>query len=256
MIKKKTKNPFPKLLILLALSLAFSFILLPDPVHAQSNVEYRLETGIPGSSEFERGEDVTFSGDTLGKYIRAIYNYSLGIVGILAAVVLMIGGVIWLTAGGNVNRVETAKQWIGGALIGLVLMLTSYMLLYQINPELVAFPELEIDQVDLGEISLDSDFGCCQFDDTAEFRSREICESDEYAGGPGTFYGPDYEPVGDTCVNIPTGCCLYDLTLGTYDSCENTNRLECDLKPDLSNTNQFNEDESCVEDNIVGWTCN
>ncbi len=202
MIKKKTKNPFPKLLILLALSLAFSFILLPDPVHAQSNVEYRLETGIPGSSEFERGEDVTFSGDTLGKYIRAIYNYSLGIVGILAAVVLMIGGVIWLTAGGNVNRVETAKQWIGGALTGLVLMLTSYMLLYQINPELVAFPELGIDEVDLagmpqfgGEPECTWILGLnCQFYDT------------DYVEASSHRCGPKENENFETC------CCLADVT--------------------------------------------
>jgi len=42
----------------------------------------------------------------------------MGIVGILAAVVLMVEGVIWLTAGGNVNKVETAKQTMG-ALTGL-----------------------------------------------------------------------------------------------------------------------------------------
>ena len=39
-------------------------------------------------------------------YINAIYNYSMAIVGILAAVALMIGGVIWLTSLGNATRPE------------------------------------------------------------------------------------------------------------------------------------------------------
>src|SRR6056297_1256486 len=118
--------------------------LIPLPSQA-GNLQYNTEVGIPGARD-----TVTFTGDTsaIGNYIKAIYSYGIGIVGILAAVVLMVGGVIWLTAGGNVNKVETAKQTIGGALTGLVLALTSYMLLYQINPDLVQFRIREIDTVD------------------------------------------------------------------------------------------------------------
>src|SRR6056297_2344033 len=117
--------------------------LIPLPSQA-GNLQYNTEVGIPGARD-----TVTFTGDTsaIGNYIKAIYSYGIGIVGILAAVVLMVGGVIWLTAGGNVNKVETAKQTIGGALTGLVLALTSYMLLYQINPDLVQFRVREIDTI-------------------------------------------------------------------------------------------------------------
>lgn len=73
----------------------------------------------------------------INQYVAGIYNYAIGIVGILAAVVLMFGGLLWLTAGGNATRVGEAKAWIGASLTGLVIALTSYMILYQINPGLV-----------------------------------------------------------------------------------------------------------------------
>lgn len=70
-------------------------------------------------------------------YIKALYNYALGIVGILAAIALMIGGVIWLVSAGNATRISQAQSWIIGSLTGLLIMVTSYILLNQINPDLV-----------------------------------------------------------------------------------------------------------------------
>jgi len=70
-------------------------------------------------------------------YIYAIYNYMLAIGGVLAVVTIMIGGVIWLMSAGNASRISTAKSWITGSLTGLLILLTSYILLYQINPNLV-----------------------------------------------------------------------------------------------------------------------
>lgn len=80
-------------------------------------------------------------------YIYAIYNYLLGIGGILAALALMIGGVIWLISAGNANRVTQAQSWITGSITGLVILLTSYVLLYQINPNLVGMKYLELESV-------------------------------------------------------------------------------------------------------------
>lgn len=80
----------------------------------------------------------------LGEYIRDIYKYAVGIVGILAAVVLMFGGVVWLTAGGNQTRIGEAKAWIGASLTGLIIVLTSYMILYTVNPALVNFRPIEV----------------------------------------------------------------------------------------------------------------
>src|SRR3989344_4706015 len=46
---------------------------------------------------------------------------------IMAAVVsIVIGGYIYMTAGGDADRVRTAKVWIGSAILGIILYLESH----------------------------------------------------------------------------------------------------------------------------------
>ncbi len=79
---------------------------------------------------------------TLGTYISEIYKYAIGTVGILATIALMIGGLLWATAAGNQNRVSTAQSWINSAFTGLLLALSSYTILYFVNPSLVSFKSI------------------------------------------------------------------------------------------------------------------
>lgn len=81
-------------------------------------------------------------------YIYAIYNYLLAIGGVLAVIALMVGGVIWLVSAGNASRVTQAKSWISGSLTGILILLTSYILLYQINPDLVGMKYTVLETVE------------------------------------------------------------------------------------------------------------
>lgn len=80
----------------------------------------------------------------LAKYIKALYKYGIYIVGILALIMIMVGGLFWVTAAGNPNNIATAKKIIGGAISGLILGLLSYLLLLTINPALVELRPIEI----------------------------------------------------------------------------------------------------------------
>ena len=80
----------------------------------------------------------------IADYIALIYKYMVSVGGILAGIMIMIGGLIYLTAGGSAERVGSAKSYIGNALIGLVLLLTSYVVLQTINPQLVQFSRFTI----------------------------------------------------------------------------------------------------------------
>lgn len=73
----------------------------------------------------------------LSQYIIAIFNYGLSIAGILAAIVLMAGGLLWLTSAGNPKKVSQAKELIISSIIGLVILFSSYVILVQINPDLI-----------------------------------------------------------------------------------------------------------------------
>ncbi len=74
----------------------------------------------------------------LADYIGSIYNYLISIVSIIAIVMIMVGGLRYLTAGGNPSAITSAKETILGAVIGLFLTLGSYTLLQTINPALVS----------------------------------------------------------------------------------------------------------------------
>lgn len=117
----------------------------------------RLNVNIPGLAEIARKYPVKCEkiGDTesckipwVGIYIHAIYNYAIKIGIIIAAIALMIGGLLWLISAGNANRVSQAKSWIGGSLTGLLLLTTSYVLLYEINPNLMESKYMRLKKIE------------------------------------------------------------------------------------------------------------
>ena len=169
------QKQFPKILItffflIFVFQLAGLIFLLTVPKASQAEekkVYFVPQVGI--GDDFKKGDSklVGNSTEMIGKYIKAIYKYAIGIVGILAAVVLMFGGVKWLIAGGNAERIGDAKSWIGASLTGLVLTLASYTILYTVNPDLVNFKITTVG--DVGEIETII-VGCCE-------TSESTCES-------------------------------------------------------------------------------
>ncbi|MGI6348209.1 MAG: pilin [Patescibacteria group bacterium] len=145
-----TKN---KKIILSITLIIFSFSLFK----IVSAVEFVPQVTIP-NSEFtaEQAVQLEYGLRPIGNYIKAIYNYALIIVGILAAIVLIIGGIIWLTSAGNSEKISQAKSWITGALTGLILMFLSYTILKTINPQLVSLRVPGIQTI--GNINK----GCCR----------------------------------------------------------------------------------------------
>jgi hypothetical protein len=58
--------------------------------------------------------------------IASIINVAMGLLGIIAVVIILIGGFQWMTAGGNEENVEKAKQRIIQGVIGLAIILASW----------------------------------------------------------------------------------------------------------------------------------
>lgn len=61
--------------------------------------------------------------------VRAIIQFILVIAFVLAFVMLLIGGIRWITAGGDEKAVGSARNMITAALIGLVVVLVAYALI-------------------------------------------------------------------------------------------------------------------------------
>lgn len=56
------------------------------------------------------------------KIIRA----AMGLLGIIAVGIVLVGGFTWMTAGGNDEKVAEAKKWLYSGVIGLIIILGAF----------------------------------------------------------------------------------------------------------------------------------
>jgi len=132
------------------------------PVLAADPVNFTPQISIPGSN-FQQGTGVavgkvvgaTTTSDLLANYIAAFYNWGLSIVGVLAVLMLMAGGITWLTSGGDSGKIGSAKKMIEGSLLGTFLLLGAYFFLNTINPNLTKLPVIEMAVINRDDIKND-----------------------------------------------------------------------------------------------------
>ena len=84
----------------------------------------------PQDIEFDPGENI-LRNTGLGQempidLITNIINWALGLLGLLALILLIYGGFIWMLAAGEEEKITKAQDIIKGAVIGLVIILASY----------------------------------------------------------------------------------------------------------------------------------
>ncbi len=150
---KNSKSYLGKRLISLifAFQIVSGLALLANPLPAAAqtvikSLDFTPQITIP-NSEFNAGADVSagnydqatgkMSSDLLGRYIKSFYNYGLTIAAILATLVLMGGGVIWMISGGDSGKVGQAKELITGSIVGMLILICAWVILNTINPNLV-----------------------------------------------------------------------------------------------------------------------
>lgn len=95
-----------------------------------------LQVPFPGSKAIEETAKNNTQG-LLAKYIVAIFQFLVWAAISLAIFMIMVAGFIWLISAGNQGMIGKAKGYITNALYGLIIALTSYIILQTINPKLV-----------------------------------------------------------------------------------------------------------------------
>jgi len=68
-----------------------------------------------------------------GEVVVSVMNWLMGILGILAIVMLVVAGVLYLTAAGDDKKTETAKNIIMYVVIGVAVALTAYTIVYTVQ---------------------------------------------------------------------------------------------------------------------------
>jgi hypothetical protein len=76
---------------------------------------------------------------TFPDYMLSIYKLAFWIIGISAMFMISVGGFIYVTSAGNTSSAGLGKTYIKDAIIGLLVGLFAWILLYTINPDLTSF---------------------------------------------------------------------------------------------------------------------
>lgn len=110
------KKTFSKIILLLV----FAFVLTPVlalPAQAQPNLglNYAANFGLEQANQ-EDPRDIAVD----------IVKYLMTFLGIIAVVVILIGGFKWMTAAGNEDQVAQAKKMIIAGAIGLIVILSAF----------------------------------------------------------------------------------------------------------------------------------
>lgn len=71
-------------------------------------------------------EEVGYSTRDLRAVVGSIIKTVLGFLGVVAIIIILIGGFKWMTAGGSDEKVGEAKKWLISGIIGLAIILAAY----------------------------------------------------------------------------------------------------------------------------------
>jgi hypothetical protein len=259
--------------ILLVIIIIFSFQIFSPNALALESLEFTPQVPIPGeNSEFKEGQEnipvgeyregkfikigpegnqskvevTTLYSTLLPKYIRAIYNYGIGIAAFLALAMIVAGGLIWLTSGGSTEKIGTARSMIVSAIIGLVLLLGTYTLLQIVSPALLNLKPIKTEYI--GPIEM----ACCWFEDERKALTMTERECTEEGGQFKLDFVASADKSSCVDINAEKGCCLFDKDdEDNYQGGERNVKKMCDLKDD----GDFRERLWVVEDEDGNKKC-
>jgi len=217
-------------------------------------IVFKAQIGIPNF--IDRGATTTLSSKStvyIAQMVKAFYDYGVGIAGILAAIMLMAGGLLWLTSAGNSSRIEQAKNLIFSSIIGLVLLFGAWMMLKTINPNLVDFginsvPIIETIQTvnictqDKGEIQVFCKDGVCKNSED-EVITGKICPAQEKCIKVDFQEGKD---IFDCKEIAAINCCQYKKNSTTVITCQTVIEEDC---PSIRNNIELDKVYEGVECN-------
>lgn len=78
------------------------------------------------ASIYDPSETLGLGTADLQDTVIAIIQWILGLLGLVAVIMILVGGFKWMTAGGNEEKIESAKKLLTAAIIGLVIVLLAW----------------------------------------------------------------------------------------------------------------------------------
>lgn len=189
------------------------------PAAEPSPIIPRLSVPIPNLS-FTKPvfEDGSVSVNFIGQYIIGIYRWLIGVAAVFAVVMIMVGGIQYML-GATGKGAKEGMERIKNAIVGFVILLASYLLLYTVNPQLVvsrpiSFSTIKrVDNTSTPAIIARPELA----KNEKEFRSLACPSSEELRQGVSFFTTGYYKPA----YGEKQGYASFECNIGMQCSCPN-----------------------------------
>jgi len=111
---------------------------VPTIVSVATLVSFALAMALPVSATLTNyGGKAGLPTEDLETTITDIIQWVLGFLALVAVIMVIYGGFVWLTAAGNEERVASAKKVISAAIIGLVIILLAWAIVWFIGQNIL-----------------------------------------------------------------------------------------------------------------------
>ncbi len=121
------------------LVLTLCFYLFPFVVtFAQAPTDYVVLTPLPGTTNCGTNTTTGNCTTNLGLYLPQMFNLIVAIAAGLAFVMITLGGITYATTDAIMEKSQ-GKEWVTNAIYGLLLVISAYLILYTINPQILDF---------------------------------------------------------------------------------------------------------------------
>ncbi|MEI6378886.1 MAG: Ig-like domain-containing protein [Candidatus Falkowbacteria bacterium] len=107
----------------------FLFLVLPAPVQAQGLtglIDVWSDPFSEAGVTFNAVANVGFGRKDPRVIVAGVVEVAIGFLGVLAILLMIYGGVVWMTAGGAPAKIETAKKILKNGVIGLLIVLSAF----------------------------------------------------------------------------------------------------------------------------------
>ena len=135
---RKISKHIISLVMFMAIALPIGFMAMPAQAINPWGDPFDREVGYQSFNDIKMGkkDPRTIAANTI--------NILLGLLGVIAIVIILLGGFKWMTASGNDDKVSEAKRLLGAGVIGLLIVLSAYALsIYIMRSYLLATGSIE-----------------------------------------------------------------------------------------------------------------
>lgn len=179
-------------------------------------------------------------------YWKDVFDFGMGAAGILTLVMLVVGGLYYIVSLGQEERLGSAKSMMGGAMIGFLLAIFSYLIFQVISPSLLQC-RIDVPEVIQPEAIEDEGGGLYSSegpngpaDPCAGVADEDLKDSQELCEGGGGREGGSCD---GTCLQIPE--------IPAEEVSEEDDTDEEDVTEEGSEESTEEDDDSIEEENVT-----